>query len=144
MGSNGGWTLLKQHHRLFAASIQTAGYGVVEADVLANLRDFPLWVSHGEDDTLVRYDTENSPFRAMNALNAAGTTVVYNEAAANLPVAEANAKALALLDEAKRKGAKHLFTTYMAGTNPVFGHGSWIPLFMTPAVLDWLFAQERH
>lgn len=53
-----------------------------------------------------------------------GTTVVYNEAAANFSVAEANAKASALLNEAKTQGATHLFTTYTAGTNPVFGHGA--------------------
>ena len=123
MGSNGGWTLLGQHRNLFAASLQTAGFRVSEADVLANLRDFPMWVSHGTDDKLTPYDTEGAPLRSMNALKAAGTPVVFGEWAANLPVAEANARATALLAEAHKAKAHHLFTTYTSGTNPVFGHG---------------------
>lgn len=143
MGSNGGWTLLRRHRSLFAASIQTAGYGISEADVLATLRDFPMWVAHGTDDKLTPYDAPGSPYRIMNALNAAGTPVVFGEWAANLPVADANARASALLEEATKKQARHLFTTYTAGTNPVFGHGSWIPAFATPVILDWLFSHVR-
>jgi predicted peptidase len=143
MGSNGGWTLLGRHRSLFAASLQTAGYRVAETDVLANLRDFPMWVSHGTDDKLTPYDTAGAPLRVMNALNASGTPVVFGEWAANLSVTDANTRAAALLAEAKKVKARHLFTTYTAGTNPVFGHGSWIPMFSTPAILDWLFAQVR-
>ena len=143
MGSNGGWTMLREHRSLFAASLQTAGYNLSEADVLAKLRDFPMWVSHGTDDKLTAYDVPNSPLRVMNALNGSGTPVAFGEWAANLPVAEANARASALLAEAKKKKARHLFTTYTGGTNPVFGHGSWIPMFATPVILDWLFAQVR-
>jgi predicted peptidase len=143
MGSNGGWTLLRQHRNLFAASLQTAGYNVSEADVLANLRDFPMWVTHGTDDKLTPYDTAGAPLRAMNALKASGTPVVFGEWAANLSVAEANTRASALLAEARKAKARHLFATYTAGTNPVFGHGSWIPMFSTPVVLDWLFDQVR-
>ena len=143
MGSNGGWTLLKQHRTLFAASLQTAGFRVSEADVLANLRDFPIWVSHGTDDKLTPYDTDGAPLRAMNALKAAGTPVVFGEWAANLTVAEANTRASALLAEAQKAKARHLFTTYTGGTNPVFGHGSWIPMFSTPVIQDWLFSHVR-
>ena len=109
MGSNGGWTLLRQHRNLFAASLQTAGYRVAEADVLANLRDFPMWVSHGTDDKLTPYDADGAPLRAMKALQAAGTPVVFGEWAANLPVAEANARASAL---ARR-------STQVEGASPV-------------------------
>jgi predicted peptidase len=143
MGSNGGWRLLSQHHGLFAASLQTAGFRVSEADALAKLRDFPMWVSHGTDDKLTAYDTDGAPLRVMNALKASGTPVVFGEWAANLPVAEANSRAAALVAEARKTKARHLFTTYTAGTNPVFGHGSWIPMFSTPVILDWLFAQVR-
>jgi predicted peptidase len=143
MGSNGGWTLLGRHRNLFAASLQTAGYRVSEADVLATLRDFPMWVSHGTDDKLTPYDTAGAPLRVMNALNASDTPVVFGEWAANLPVADANVRSAALLAEAKKAKARHLFTTYTAGTNPVFGHGSWIPMFSTPVILDWLFVQVR-
>lgn len=143
MGSNGGWTLLRQHRNLFAASLQTAGYRVSEADVVANLRDFPMWVSHGTDDKLTPYDADGAPLRAMNALKASGTPVVFGEWAANLSVAEANARASALLAEARKANARHLFTTYTGGTNPVFGHGSWIPMFATPVIHDWLFSHVR-
>jgi predicted peptidase len=144
MGSNGGWTLLGRHHHLFAASLQTAGFNVSEADVLANLRGLPMWVSHGTDDKLTPYDTAGAPLRAINALQAAGTPVVFGEWGANLSVAEANTRAAALLVEAKQARANHLFVTYTAGTNPVFGHGSWIPMFSTPVILDWLFTQVRR
>lgn len=143
MGSNGGWTMLGEHRYLFAASLQTAGYNVSETEVLAKLADFPMWVSHGTDDKLTPYDAAGSPWRIMNALNAAGTPVVFGEWAANLPVADANAQSAALLAEARKAKANHLFTTYTGGTNPVFGHGSWIPMFATPVILDWLFEHVR-
>jgi predicted peptidase len=143
MGSNGGGTLLRQHRNLFAASLQTAGFRVSEADVLANLRDFPMWVSHGTDDKLTPYDADGAPLRALNALKASGTPVVFGEWAANLSVEEANTQASALLAEARKAKARHLFTTYTGGTNPVFGHGSWIPMFSTPVIHDWLFSHVR-
>jgi predicted peptidase len=143
MGSNGGWTLLNTHHGLFAASLQTAGFRVSETDVLANLRNFPMWVSHGTDDKLTPYNAADSPLRVMNGLKASGTPVVFGEWPANLPVSDANTRSAALLAEARKAKARHLFTTYTAGTNPVFGHGSWIPMFSTPVILDWLFAQVR-
>ena len=143
MGSNGSWTLLREHRNLFAASLQAAGYNVSEAEVLAKLRDFPMWITHAPDDKLTPYDVPNSPLRVMRALNAAGTPVVFGEWAANLPVADANTRASALAAEAKKANARHLFTTYTAGTNPVFGHGAWIPMFSTPVIQDWLLSHVR-
>jgi predicted peptidase len=143
IGSNGGWTLLRGHRGLFAGAILTAGFGVSEPDVLTGLREFPLWVSHAPDDKLVPYDAPGSPLRVMKALDEAGAPVVFAEWAANLPVPDANARASAQLAEASRTRARHMFTTYTAGTNPVFGHGTWIPMFSTPVILDWLFTQVR-
>lgn len=143
MGSNGGWNLVARQRHLFAAAIQTAGYRVPEAEALTAVRDLPMWVTHGVDDEVTRYDVPASPLRVLNALNASGAPVVYGEWAANASVTDANAHASALLAQARARNARHLFTTYSAGTNPVFAHGSWIPTFTTTVILDWLFDQVR-
>ena len=143
MGSNGGWTLLGRHRNLFAASLQAAGYSVSEADVLATLRDFPMWVTHGTDDKLTPYDMPGSPLRVMKALNASGTPVVFGEWAANLPVADADVTRLsARCRSAEGEGAPSVHDcTPLARIRCLdTARGS---RCSRPRILDWLFVQVR-
>jgi predicted peptidase len=120
MGSYGSWAILPRHHALFAGAVLVCGAGD-ETAAVATLGDFPIWAVHSADDAVVPYDAPGSDYRIFTALDAA----------------DARARAA-------RSGSRHIFTTFPAGTTPVFSHGSWIPIYPNDVIIDWLFQQRAE
>jgi len=143
MGSYGSWALLQEHSDLFAGAVVVCGGGVAdEAAAAAELADFPIWAVHSEDDWVVAYDAPGSDYRVFQALEDAGTPVVWTEWSGLLPDDEQERLAKTALKDAAVTGSQHIFTTIEAGTTPVFNHLSWIPTYSNEVILDWLFAQD--
>ena len=142
MGAFGSWGLLRNHTDLFAGAILVCGHGDEEA-LLPVLGDFPVWVVHSEDDFVVAYDAPGSGKRILEGLEAAGHPVVWSEWAGTAPAAEQFANAQAARAQAEAVGAKHLMTTYPAGTTPIFSHLSWVPTYENDAIVGWLFDQRQ-
>lgn len=140
MGSFGSWALLPEHHDLFAGAILVCGAGD-ETAAVNTLGDFPIWALHSTDDFLVAYDAPGSDYRIFKALEAAGHPVTWSEWAGTAPDRDQEAYAANARARAARSGSKHLFTTFPAGTTPLFSHGSWIPTYTNDVIIDWLFDQ---
>ncbi len=142
MGSYGSWALLPEHEGLFAGALLVCGAGD-DAAAVATLGDFPIWAVHSADDAIVRYDAPGSDFRIFTALEAAGVPVTWSEWPGTAPDRDQEAYAADARARAAATGSRHLFTTFPAGTTPLFSHGSWIPTYTNDTILDWLFAQRR-
>ncbi|MBW9110471.1 hypothetical protein JNB63_10755 [Microbacterium trichothecenolyticum] len=140
MGSMGSWSVLQERSDLFAGALLICGRGD-EAAAVANLSDFPIWAVHSIDDANVAYDAEGSDYRIFRAFEDAGVTVTWSEWSGLGSDVEKEAAAAEALDRAHAEGSSHLFTTFPAGTTPVFPHGSWIPTYTNDVIIDWLFAQ---
>jgi predicted peptidase len=141
MGSYGSWALLPEHHALFAGAILVCGAGS-ETAAVDTLGDFPIWAVHSADDAIVAYDAPGSDYRIFKALEAAGHPVTWSAWAGTAPERVQEANAADARRRAARSGSKHLFTTFPAGTTPLFSHGSWIPTYPNDVILDWLLAQR--
>jgi predicted peptidase len=141
MGSYGSWALLPEHHDLFAGAVLVCGAGNETAAVAA-LGDFPIWAVHSVDDSIVAYDAPGSDYRIFHALEAAGRPVTWSEWAGTAPDGAQEAAAADARRRAAESGSKHIFTTFPAGTTPVFSHGSWIPTYTNDVIVDWLFSQR--
>ena len=140
MGSYGSWGILGQRSDLFAGALLVCGAGN-EAAAVASLTEFPIWAVHSVDDSIVAYDAPGSDYRIFRALEAAGVPVTWSEWSGLLPDAEQEALAADAVTAAEAAGSDHLFTTFSAGTTPLFDHGSWIPTYTNDVMIDWLFAQ---
>jgi predicted peptidase len=141
MGSYGSWALLPEHNDLFAGAILVCGAGN-EADAVATLGEFPIWAVHSIDDFLVSYDAPGSDYRIFSALDAAGYPVTWSEWAGTAPDQVQEDFAADARGRAAESGSKHIFTTFPAGTTPLFSHGAWIPTYTNDTIIDWLFAQR--
>jgi predicted peptidase len=141
MGSYGSWGLLPEHRDLFAGAVLVCGAGADEAAVATSLGDFPIWAVHSADDSVVAYDQPGSDYRMFRALEAAGHPVTWSEWAGTAPEATQEAQAASAWNRASAAGSSHIFTTFPAGTTPLFDHGSWIPTYTNDTIIDWLFAQ---
>ncbi|MBP2327867.1 putative peptidase [Kibdelosporangium banguiense] len=142
MGSYGSWAFLPENHDLFAGAILVCGAGD-ETAAVTNLGKFPIWAVHSIDDSVVRYDVPGSDYRIFKALEAAGRPVTWSEWPGTAPERVQEAYAADARARAARSRSKHIFTTFPAGTTPVFSHGSWIPTYPNDVILDWLFDQRR-
>ncbi|ALV41451.1 hypothetical protein AU252_10065 [Pseudarthrobacter sulfonivorans] len=140
MGSYGSWGILPANSELFAGALLVCGSGN-EAASVATLGDFPIWAVHSADDVVVPYDAPGSDYRIFKALEAAGHPVTWSEWAGTLPDEQQEALAEEAHDRAAATGSQHLFTTFPAGTTPVFNHFSWVPTYTNDVMLDWLFEQ---
>jgi predicted peptidase len=141
MGSFGSWAFLPEHHGLFAGAILVCGAGN-EAAAVATLGAFPIWAVHSIDDFVVAYDAPGSDYRIFRALEAAGRPVTWSQWAGTAPERDQEAFAAEARARAAASGSRHIFTTFPAGTTPLFSHGSWIPTYPNDTILDWLFAQR--
>lgn len=141
MGSYGSWAFLPEHNDLFAGAILVCGAGN-ETAAVTTLGDFPIWAVHSIDDAIVPYDAPDSDYRIFKALEAAGRPVTWSEWAGTAPNRVQEAYAADARKRATRSGSKHIFTTFPAGTTPVFSHGSWIPTYPNDVIIDWLFDQR--
>jgi predicted peptidase len=141
MGSYGSWAFLPEHSGLFAGAILVCGAGS-ETAVVNTLGEFPIWAVHSIDDAIVAYDAPGSDFRIFKALEAAGRPVTWSEWAGTAPNRVQEAYAADARKRAIRSGSKHIFTTFPAGTTPLFSHGSWIPTYPNDVIIDWLFNQR--
>lgn len=143
MGSFGSWAFLPEHHDLFAGALLVCGAGN-EAAAAATLGDFPIWAVHSADDSTVRYDVPGSDYRIFKALEASGRPVTWSEWAGTAPNRDQEAYAAAARRRAAATNSKHIFTTFPAGTTPLFNHGSWIPTYPNDTIIDWLFDQRSQ
>lgn len=141
MGSYGSWALLPEHNALFAGAILICGAGN-ETAAVATLGDFPIWAVHSADDFIVAYDAPGSDYRIFKALEAAGHPVTWSEWAGTAPERVQEAYAADARERAASSGSRHIFTTFPAGTTPLFSHGSWIPTYPNDVIVDWLFDQR--
>lgn len=141
MGSFGSWAFLPEHHALFAGAILVCGAGN-ETAAVNTLGDFPIWAVHSIDDAIVAYDAPGSDYRIFKALEAAGHPVTWSEWPGTAPDRVQEARAADARARAARSRSRHLFTTFPAGTTPVFSHGSWIPTYPNDVIIDWLFQQR--
>ncbi|MFD5317054.1 phospholipase [Streptomyces sp. NPDC127098] len=140
MGSYGSWALLPEHHDLFTAAVLVCGAGD-EAAAVEALGAFPIWALHSADDAVVPYDAPGSDYRIFRALEAAGRPTTWSEWAGTAPDRVQEAAAADARGRAEAAGSRHIFTTFPAGTTPLFSHASWIPTYTNDTVIDWLFAQ---
>jgi len=140
MGSYGSWAFLPEHHDLFAGAILVCGAGN-ETAAVTTLGEFPIWAVHSVDDSIVPYDAPGSDYRIFTALEAAGRPVTWSEWAGTAPERVQEAYAADARRRAAASGSRHVFTTFSAGTTPVFSHGSWIPTYPNDVIVDWLFEQ---
>lgn len=140
MGSYGSWGILPANSDLFAGALLVCGAGD-EAAAAAALGDFPIWALHSIDDSVVAYDAAGSDYRIFRALEAAGNPVTWSEWAGTAPDEDQEAFAAEARDRAAATDSAHIFTTFPAGTTPLFDHGSWIPTYTNDVILDWLMAQ---
>jgi predicted peptidase len=143
MGSYGSWALLPEHNELFAGAILVCGAGN-EAAAAATLGGFPIWAVHSIDDFIVAYDAPGSDYRIFKALEAAGHPVTWSQWAGTAPDRVQEAYAAGARERAAESRSKHIFTTFPAGTTPLFSHGSWIPTYTNDVIIDWLFEQRRN
>nr|WP_231134637.1 cellulose binding domain-containing protein [Motilibacter deserti] len=139
LGGIGSFDILPRYPTKFAGAIIIAASG--DPARMPLMKDVPIWVTHSVDDPTVSYT--NGSLRLVNALEAAGSVVVRDTWPGNLPEPEADARALALWQQAQAAGSHTLFTTYAAGTTPVSAHWSWVPTYLNDTMIDWLYAQER-
>jgi predicted peptidase len=141
IGSIGSYALLPKSTDVFAGALLATGMGnPADAETLASI---PLWAVHSVDDDTVPYASPVSDKAIVDAIADTGAPVAYGEWPANLSVADADAEARALWNDARRTGAHTLFTTFPAGTTPTGSHASWIPMYLNDVQLDWLFSQRR-
>lgn len=141
MGAYGSWAILPTTTDLFAAAVLVCGAGDEET-ALNTLSDLPIWALHSVDDFVVPYDAPGSGLRILRAFEDAGAPVVWSEWDGNAPRSEQELAAANARLEAAATGARHLFTTFPAGTTPVNPHASWVPTYANSQVLDWLFEQR--
>lgn len=102
MGGFGTWDLVTRYPNRFAAAIPICGGG--DASKATLVKDFPLWVFHGERDNVVPVECARTMVSAIKSEG--GKAVQYTE----------------------YKGVKH---------------GSWIPTFKEPELLEWLFKHKK-
>jgi predicted peptidase len=143
MGSYGSWAFLPEHHDLFAGAILVCGAGD-ETAAVTTLGEFPIWAVHSIDDSVVPYDAPGSDYRIFTALEATGHPVTWSEWAGTAPERVQEAYAADARRRAAESRSKHIFTTFPAGTTPVFSHGSWIPTYPNDVIIDWLFEQRAR
>lgn len=143
MGSYGSWSILPEHTDLFAGAVLVCGAGD-ETRAVNALGDFPIWALHSVDDFIVPYHAPGSDYRIFTAFEAAGYPVTWSEWAGTAPDRAQEASAADAWKRAAEAGSKHIFTTYPAGTTPVFSHGSWIPTYTNDVIIDWLFHQRAE
>ena len=145
-GARGIYSLLPKYPDRFAAALATAGWG--ETSGMDRITHVPLWADHSIDDPVVPYRDGRfgrpGTWTLMNALAAAGATVTRGEWANDLPKAQFEARARALLREARAAGGHVLFTSYTAGTTPVNPHLAWAQTYENDVVVEWLLAQSRQ
>jgi predicted peptidase len=141
MGSYGSWALLPENPHKFAGALLVTGAG--DPTKMSRLTHLPIWATHSRDDTTVLYDTPVSDRSLVEAIGAAGAPVVRGEWAGNLPEDEAEARAAALLAQARAIGSHTLFTTYTTGTTPGSPHWSWVPTYLNDVMIDWLYSNVR-
>lgn len=142
MGAYGSWQILTEHSDLFAGAVLVCGEGD-QASALAELTDFPIWVTHSEDDFVVPYEAPGAGQQIFSAFEAAGVPVTWSQWAGDLPQHEQRDLARATWAEALESGSQHILTKFPANTTPVLPHFSWIPTFENDVILDWLFEQRR-
>jgi predicted peptidase len=141
MGSYGSWALLPANPYKFAGALLVTGAG--DPAQMSKLTHLPIWATHSRDDRTVLYDTPVSDRSLIDAIEAAGAPAVRGEWAGNLPEAEAEARAAALLAQARGIGSHTLFTTYTTGTTPGNAHWSWVPTYLNDVMIDWLYSNVR-
>ena len=145
-GGRGIYHLLSRYPGRFAAAMSTCGWG--ETSAMDKITDVPLWADHSIDDGVVPYREgrfgKPGTWTLMNALEATGTAVTRGEWANDLPKPEFEARASALLRQARATGSHVLFTSYTAGTTPPNPHFAWGQTYENEVVVDWLFAQSRR
>lgn len=142
MGAYGSWQILAEHSDLFAGAVLVCGEGDPEF-ALTKLTDFPIWVTHSEDDFVVPYDAPGAGQQIFEVFETAGVPITWSQWAGDLPYQEQRDRARATWDAAKATGSKHILTKFPANTTPVLPHFSWIPTFANDVILDWLFDQRR-
>lgn len=78
MGGSGTWLLALQHPKRFAAIVPIAGFYDYESDAIpaniCDLKDVPVWVFHGAQDTVVLPSRSEA---LVNALQACGGSVQF-------------------------------------------------------------------
>jgi len=72
MGGAGTWAFLAAHPKLFAAGIPICGWG--EPDVAPRIKHIPVWVIHGNADSIVPVAGSRN---ILKALSAAGGKPIY-------------------------------------------------------------------
>ncbi|WP_030237116.1 MULTISPECIES: prolyl oligopeptidase family serine peptidase [unclassified Streptomyces] len=144
-GGRGIYSLLAKRPAQFAAALPTAGWG--DPAAMEKITHIPIWADHSVDDPIVPYREgrfgKPGTWTLMNALEAAGARVSRGEWANDLPKAQFEARARALLKQARATRSHILFTSYTPGTTPVNPHLSWAQTYENDVVIDWLFAQSR-
>ncbi len=74
MGGNGAWYLLTKYPDKFAAGVPICGWG--DRQQVVNMKNIPVWVFHGDKDTVVPVEKSRE---LVNALTRAGSSPRYTE-----------------------------------------------------------------
>jgi predicted peptidase len=78
MGGSGAWYLAYEHPERFAALVPICGWAANRDGLAQRLRQLPIWIYHGDSDTVVPVEESR---KAFAALKAAGADVRYTEIA---------------------------------------------------------------
>ena len=104
----------------FAAAAAAAGASL-DPGLASVIRETPIWLAHGTNDTVVSVETSRSTYNGLIGAEAA-TPIVFDAFAASGPTA---------INGLTR------YTEY-----PGVGHGSWVPFYASDDVYEWMFAQS--
>ncbi|NLK08659.1 MAG: hypothetical protein GX316_08170 [Firmicutes bacterium] len=141
-GSAGTWAMAVENPSLYAALVPVCGGHRFSDKQIAVLADKPIWAFIAADDNPAGMRT------AIEQLELLGGIVVRNvdDEAWNgfLRGPKADEQALKQLADAENADANIMYTEYIAGTVLPFGHWSWMAVFSTDAVREWVFAQRQE
>lgn len=138
LGGHATWDFVSRRPDYFAAAVPMSGRTFGEQ--AGALAEMPLWIFHGESDTVVPASGSRS---MVYELEKRGRDVVYTDCRASLPTATNYDCPTPLPSDSVRRaiaaGADLFYTGVRFG-----GHGPWAPWFDNAIMQDWLFRQHRR
>ncbi len=137
LGGHATWDFVSRLPHRFAAAVPMSGNA--DRTQAATLMHLPLWIFHGESDTVVPAQGSRGIVFEMEKL---GRDVIYTECRSSTPAARNYDCGPPLSADSLRRaiaaGADLFYTGVRAG-----GHGPWVPWYDNTIMQDWLFRQYR-
>ncbi|NLK08072.1 MAG: hypothetical protein GX316_05160 [Firmicutes bacterium] len=144
MGSMGTFMLAMDEPTLYAALLTVCGARTYQDKQVKKLLNKPIWGFIAADDMPPLVEGMRRTFKQLEELGSVAAKQVGDEAWNGFLRGEkADTAAIRQLAKAEALGADILYTEYIPGTILPNGHLSWMQVYSTNAVREWVFSQKN-